>query len=353
MRTGRSPRLRAACLIGLLAAACQEKAALSVGEASFVRSELLGLSDSQLSLLAAIAALGLAAAEGAWAKAGEPILAQAREVLLIERLRQETALEARGVTEANLEARYAGNPEHELTVRHLVILSERWRPEVDRARARARATTALERARAGEPFPELTGEISEEPGAEARGGLLEPGREGSWVDEFWEAASALEVGAISGVVESEYGFHVLRLDAREPVPFSEARPRVVADLAADIDDPVAWRSRVAEWTGADPADGAPGGMSEEAREVLLAEAARHGHSITEPDEARIVREWGFRAGGWAQALGFREGMTPDAVAGQALAALGSTDQAARIVREEILETGAALLSAYPVEVGGR
>ena len=352
MRPGRSPRLRAACLIGLLAAACQEEAALSVGEASFVRSELLGLSDSQLALLSAIAALGLATAEGASARAGEPILAEARETLLIERLRQETALEARGVTEANLEARYTENPDHELTVRHLVILSERWRPEAERAGGRGRAAAALERARAGEPFPGLAAEVSEEPGAEARGGLLEPGKEGSWVDEFWEAASALEVGAISGVVESEYGFHVLRLDAREPVPFSEARSRVVADLAAEIDDPAAWRSRIAEWTGGEPGDGAPQGMSGAAREVLLAEAARRGLSITEPDEARILREWGFRAGGWAQALGFREGMTPDAVAGQALAALGSTDQAARIAREEIVETGAALLSAYPVEVGG-
>ncbi len=333
-------------------AGCREEVALSVGEASFVRSELLGLSGSQLSLLSAITALGLAAAEGDWARAGEPILAEARDELLIERLRQETALEARGVTESNLEALYAENPEHELTVRHLVILSERWRSEAERERERARAGAALDRARAGEPFPELAGEVSEEPGAEARGGLLEPGREGSWVDEFWEAANALEVGAISGVVESEYGFHVLRLDAREPVPFAEARSRVVARLAAEIDDPAAWRSRVAELTGVDPGEGTPGEMSEEEREVLLAEAAQRGLSITEPGKARVLREWELRAGGWAQALGFHEGMTPEAVAAQALIAIGSTDQSARIAREEVLEAGAALLSAYPVDGGG-
>ena len=348
----RSHRLHAACLIGFLAAACQEEATLSVGEASFVRSELLGLSDSQLSLLSAITALGLAAAEGDWARAGEPILAEARDELLIERLRQETALEAGGVTESHLAARYAENPERELTVRHLVILSERWRPEAERERARARTDIVLDRARAGEPFPELAGEVSEEPGAEARGGLLEPGREGSWVDEFWGAASALEVGAISEVVESEYGFHVLRLEAREPVPFSEARSRVVARLAVEIDDPAAWRSRVAGWTGANPGEGAPGEMSEEERGILLAEAARRGLSITEPDEARVLREWELRAGGWAQALGFREGMTPEAVAARALIAIGSTDQAPRIARAEVLESGEALLSAYPVHGSG-
>ena len=353
MRPLRSHHLRSACLLGLLAAGCQEEeAALSVGEASFVRSALLGFSDSQLSRLSAITALGLAAAQGDWARAGEPVLAEAREDLLIERLRQETALAAQGVTEPDLEARYAGSPEHELTVRHLVILSERWRPEAERARARARAEASLERARAGEPFPELAGEVSEEPGAEARGGLLEPGREGSWVDEFWEAGNALEVGAISGVVESQYGFHVLRLDAREPVPFSQARSRVVARIAGEVDNPAAWRSRVAEWTGADPGQSGPGDMSEAERAVLVAEAARRGLSITESDSARVLRAWEVRAGGWAQALGFRGGMTPEAVAAQALIAIGSTDQAARIAREEVLSAGAALLDAYPVRGGG-
>ena len=349
MRPIRSLLPCAACVVGLAAGGCADDVALSVGEASFAPSELLGLSDSQLSLLTAITALGLATAEGDLAGAGEPILAEARQGLLVERLREETALEARGITEANLEARYAENPDHELTVRHLVILSERWRSRAERDRARNRAERALERARAGEPFPELAGEASEEPGAEARGGLLDPGREGSWVDEFWNAASALEVGAISGVVETEYGFHVLRLDAREPVPFAEARSRVVAEVAAEIDDPAAWRARITDWTGAEAGDG---GMSPAVREFLLAEAARRGLSVTEADEARIFREWEFRGGGWAVALGFREGMTPDAVAVQALAALGSTDQAARIAREEILEASAALRAAYAVEFPG-
>ena len=328
MRPMRSLLPRAACVVGLAGGGCAEDVALSVGEASFAPSELLGLSDSQLSLLTAITALGLTTAGGDWAGAGEPILAEARDELLVQRLREETALEARGITEANLEARYAENPDHELTVRHLVILSERWRPQAERDRARSRAERALERVRAGEPFPELAGEVSEEPGAEARGGLLDPGREGSWVDEFWNAASALQVGAV----------------------FAEARSRVVAEVAAEIDDPAAWRTRITDWTGAEPGEG---GMSPAVRELLLAEAARRGLSVTEADEARILREWEFRGGGWAVALGFRQGMTPDAVAAQALVALGSTDQAARIARDEILETSAALRAAYAVQVPDR
>src|SRR5690606_13003901 len=62
----------------------------------------------------------------------------------------------------------------------------------------------------------------EEPGAARRGGLLQPGREGSWVAPFWLAAVALEPGEVSDVVETEYGYHVLKLESREPLPFSEA-----------------------------------------------------------------------------------------------------------------------------------
>lgn len=62
-------------------------------------------------------------------------------------------------------------------------------------------------------------ELSEESGAEGREGLLPPGREGAWVPEFWRAGVALEKGGLSPVAETEYGFHVLRLEAKEVVRF--------------------------------------------------------------------------------------------------------------------------------------
>ena len=61
------------------------------------------------------------------------------------------------------------------------------------------AEEARQRALAGEDFAALAGEYSEEPGAAERGGLLQPGREGTWVDPFWQAALAL-VPRIDAVV---------------------------------------------------------------------------------------------------------------------------------------------------------
>ncbi len=349
MRLGIRVLLRSVVL-SLAVGGCAEEAALSVGDVPFSRAQLLGLSETQTDLLAMIASVGLASARGEAAEVGSPILERRREDVLIERLRQEVALEQAGVGDQALDARYSLNPQFELTVRHLVILSERWRPEAMRAEARSRAEAALTRARAGEPFPELAGEVSEEPGAEARGGLLTPGREGTWVDEFWQAASALEVGEISDVVETEYGFHVLRLDGRDPIPFSEARPRVVAEVAAQVESPGAWERQISTWAqsaGADLAD--PSDLGDErVRSMLLGEVERRGLTITAPQEAGIQRDWELRFSAWAAAFGFEAGMMPEEVAEQAILALGRTDQNARIAREELPGFREALLGAYPV-----
>ena len=98
----------------------------------------------------------------------------------------------------------------------------RGRAAEERAAARAVAAEAERRARAGEDFAALAASYSQEPGAAQRGGLLQPGREGSWVEPFWEAALALQPGEVSPVVETPYGYHVLKLEARRVVPFAEA-----------------------------------------------------------------------------------------------------------------------------------
>jgi NIMA-interacting peptidyl-prolyl cis-trans isomerase 1 len=102
-----------------------------------------------------------------------------------------------------------------ITARHILI---QWMgctsaaPSVVRTREQARvvAQDVLRRVKAGEDFPRLVVEFSDEPNAGARGGSLGRFGHGAMVKEFEEAAFALKPGEVSDVVESPFGYHVIQ-----------------------------------------------------------------------------------------------------------------------------------------------
>ncbi len=239
----RFPGLHALASLCLALSACagSDPVAFTVAGVEYTESELLGLTESRQRLLAELTAFGAVLADDRVADLVEPWVDSARVAWTWEQVQAERRIDSADVSDAVLRARYATSPQYELTVRHLIVFSERYEQPDVRAEAQAKARAALERIEAGEPFPDVAAEVSDEPGAESREGLLNPGRRGAWVPEFWAAASALEVGEVSGVTETQYGYHVLRLEARDTVPFDEARPDVVREVArlmGPLDAPV-------------------------------------------------------------------------------------------------------------------
>lgn len=98
---------------------------------------------------------------------------------------------------------------------HVLVMhrgSERVPPTVTRTRdeARARAEDVLRRARGGQDFAALAREFSDEPGAASSGGSLGNFARGAMVPPFEQAAFALSVGQISDIVETPFGFHVIK-----------------------------------------------------------------------------------------------------------------------------------------------
>lgn len=322
----------------VLAAACAPDAppAVSVGPVAFTQDELLGLSADRREELGRLTAFGLAVADSSTDALGRPRLRRAEEDRLLEILAAERVLEEAGVGADVMEARYLTDPAYELTVRHILFFSERWRPPAHRAEAEAKARRALAALQGGADFAETAARLSEEPGAEGRQGLLQPGREGAWVDEFWAAASALDVGEISPVTETQYGYHILRLEDRVPVAFEEARPDVARALAPRVGDPVA----LTEAWRADDA----------ARQDALDEAERRGLAVPASEVEALARAWNDTVTRWATALGFQQGATPEQVKAAAREALARTGQGAAIARDELRDASALVAARYDIQV---
>jgi parvulin-like peptidyl-prolyl isomerase len=84
-------------------------------------------------------------------------------------------------------------------------------PKVERSKdeAKKRAEEIAGRAKKGEDFGKLAKEMSDGPSG-PRGGDLGKFTPDRMVKPFSEAAFALEPGGVSGVVETQFGFHVIK-----------------------------------------------------------------------------------------------------------------------------------------------
>jgi parvulin-like peptidyl-prolyl isomerase len=78
----------------------------------------------------------------------------------------------------------------------------------------------VDRLDAGEDFGEIAGEVSQDPGSGAEGGVLPCGSAGQYVPEFRDAVLIAPVGEVySEVVESQFGFHIMMVTERtDPAP---------------------------------------------------------------------------------------------------------------------------------------
>ncbi|HET9465696.1 MAG TPA: peptidylprolyl isomerase [Gemmatimonadales bacterium] len=92
--------------------------------------------------------------------------------------------------------------------------------------ARKKASNALARVKRGSDFGTLASQLSEDPGSRADRGFLPPSPKGKFVTAFDSAGWTLAPGAVSGVVETPFGYHIIK---RPDV--AGARERITAYLA--------------------------------------------------------------------------------------------------------------------------
>jgi peptidyl-prolyl cis-trans isomerase C len=138
------------------------------------------------------------------------------------------------VTEADINDFYTKNPDrfHEpeaVHVTHILLRTPENADDAAKKKAKSDAQSVLAQLKKGGDFAALAKQYSQDPGSAPNGGDLGFVTKGQTVPAFEQAAFAMKPGQLSGVVESPFGFHVIKMvahrDART-VPLTEVRPQV-------------------------------------------------------------------------------------------------------------------------------
>lgn len=99
-----------------------------------------------------------------------------------------------------------------------------------------KAIALLDSIKAGMDFAELAKKYSDDPGSASQGGDLGFVKKGVFYPEFEEAAFKLNIGQISGVVESPVGYHIIQLLERrgESINTRHILVKIKADETSDL-----------------------------------------------------------------------------------------------------------------------
>jgi parvulin-like peptidyl-prolyl isomerase len=124
------------------------------------------------------------------------------------------------------------NLEKQVRARHILVKAGSYATAEQKAEAKKHAEALRERAVGGEDFAELARKHSEDQITAKNGGDIGFLKKGTMPESFDEALFSTEVGRISEVVETPYGFHVIKpLAIREgDVPVDEAKRELAEEL---------------------------------------------------------------------------------------------------------------------------
>ncbi|HVN87425.1 MAG TPA: peptidylprolyl isomerase [Candidatus Binatia bacterium] len=165
----------------------------------------------------------------------EDLRRETRKTLAVNRLLEQTAWQHLDASEDDIRIFYEQNREQfqrpaEIRASHILIRAAKTAPDAERATARKTAGELLAQIKQGANFADLARQHSQDPASASKGGDLGFFARGTMQADFEQAAFALQRGAVSDVVQTPYGFHLITV--------TDARPAGTAALA-EVHDEIA------------------------------------------------------------------------------------------------------------------
>lgn len=123
-------------------------------------------------------------------------------------------------------------------------------PEPVIEEARKKVEDILNRIKAGEDFASLATQFTEDPGSKNNGGQYLFSR-GQMVEPFEQAAFSLQPGEVSGIVETEFGYHIIKceekISAAQPISFDGAQKCYAYNLDENYMKNLTYKRNLEEW----------------------------------------------------------------------------------------------------------
>ncbi len=125
------------------------------------------------------------------------------------------------ISDAEVEEYYNKNierfsHEEEVKASHILVKTAPGASQEEKDAARAKADDLLKQLQGGADFATLAKANSDDPGSKNNGGDLGWFGRGKMVPSFDDAAFSLQPGELSGIVESNYGFHIIKVEQQRP-----------------------------------------------------------------------------------------------------------------------------------------
>ena len=99
--------------------------------------------------------------------------------------------------------------------RHILFLVEASATDEAKKKVYEKAAETLKKIKAGEDFAKLASELSGDPGSKPKGGDLGFVARGKTVKPFEDALFSLKTGEISGVIETKFGYHIIKAEEKK------------------------------------------------------------------------------------------------------------------------------------------
>jgi peptidyl-prolyl cis-trans isomerase D len=138
------------------------------------------------------------------------------------------------VTDADIQAYYTAHKdqyktEEQVKTRHILITSKPGADAKADAAAKAKAEDILKQLQGGASFADLAKKYSEDPGSKDQGGELPMVPTSGLDPAYAKAAMALNPGQTSGLVKSQFGYHIIQTEQKQPAgtkPLAEVKDTI-------------------------------------------------------------------------------------------------------------------------------